>query len=92
MARQGQVVVIGSRGTVEIDPRDMMSRELTVKGMMLAQATEAERAEAYTAIEKQLADGSLCPVIAQELPLDEAPQAHHAVMESAHHGKIILIP
>lgn len=92
MAEKGRVVVIGSRGAVEIDPRDIMSREVSIVGMMLAHATEAEKTQAYAAVEKGLADGTLCPVIAQELPLKEAPKAHHAIMESAHHGNIVLIP
>jgi NADPH2:quinone reductase len=92
MAKHGRVVVIGSRGAVEIDPRELMSRESVVMGMMLLITSESDKAQAYAVIEKGLADEMLCPVIAQELPLKEAPKAHHAIMESAHHGNIVLIP
>src|SRR2546422_6057228 len=34
-------------------------------------------------------NGSLRPVIHQELPLGQAPRAHEAVMENGHHGKIV---
>ena len=92
MAKHGTVVIIGSRATVEIDPRDMMSRELNVLGVMGNLATPEEKAAAWSGIEKGLKDGSIQPVIAQSLPLEAAAQAHVEVMESAHCGKIILVP
>lgn len=92
MAKHGQVVVIGSRGPVQIDPRDLMSRESTVMGMMLALASKDEKTQAYAAVVAGLEDGTLDPVIDRELPLAEAVQAHHAILESAHHGKVVLIP
>ncbi len=92
MADHGQIVVIGSRGTVEIDPRLTMARETTVSGLMLAKATPAEKSQMYQAVIKGLQDGSLNPVVDEEFPLVEAPQAHHRIMESGHHGKIVLVP
>lgn len=92
MAPKGQIVVIGSRGTVEINPRDIMSRETTILGTMSGLATDAEKAQAYKAIETGLTDGTLCPVIAQEIPLCDAPKAHHEVIESTHKGKVLLLP
>lgn len=91
-AKHGTVVVIGSRGPVEIDPRDMMSRELNVLGVMGNLATVEEKAAAWSGIAKWLKDGTIQPVIAQSMPLEDAAKAHVEVMESAHHGKIILIP
>ena len=37
-------------------------------------------------------NGTLRPVIAQELPLAQASRAHEAVMEPGHHGKVVMIP
>ena len=34
----------------------------------------------------------LTPVIGREMPLDQAVQAHGAVMESGAFGKIVLVP
>jgi NADPH2:quinone reductase len=92
MAKKGQLVIIGSRGPVEVDPRDIMARELNMYGTLVLLATETERAQAFTAIETGLTEGKLNPVIAMELPLGEAPRTHYEIMESAHHGKIVLIP
>jgi NADPH2:quinone reductase len=39
-----------------------------------------------------LANGSLNPVIGQEMPLADAARAHVAVMEPGAFGKIVLVP
>jgi NADPH2:quinone reductase len=39
-----------------------------------------------------LANGTLRPVIGQELPLKDAPRAHEAVMAPGAYGKIVLVP
>ena len=44
LAKKGRVVVIGNRGTIEINPRDAMSREADIRGMTLSAATEQELA------------------------------------------------
>ncbi|MHC4927561.1 MAG: NADPH:quinone reductase [Planctomycetota bacterium] len=90
--KHGRVAVIGSRGTVEINPRDMMAHEVSVLGVMGNLATAEEKAAAFAGIEAGLQDGSLGPVIAMQLPLEQAAKAHLEVMESLHRGKIILIP
>lgn len=92
LAPRGRVAVIGSRGPVEINPRDLMSRTADIRGVMLFAASADELAAAHTAIVAGLSDGSLRPVIGQELPLSQAPQAHEAVMSSGARGKIVLLP
>lgn len=92
LAKGGRVVVIGSRGTAEIDPRDAMGREAAILGMTLYNATEKERASMHAAFAAGLANGTLRPVVSRELPLAEAATAHHAVLEASTFGKIVLIP
>ncbi|HEV7403640.1 MAG TPA: NADPH:quinone reductase [Chthoniobacteraceae bacterium] len=92
LAIHGRVVVIGNRGTIEIDPREAMAREADIRGVMLGHATPAEFAEAHEAIRRGLENRTLAPVIARELPLAEAPAAHEAVMASGPPGKIVLVP
>jgi NADPH:quinone reductase-like Zn-dependent oxidoreductase len=31
-------------------------------------------------------------VVAQEIPLAQAPRAHEAVMAAGHRGKVVLVP
>lgn len=92
LAKGGRVVVVGSRGTVEIDPRDAMGKDALVLGMSLFNATEAELNGIHAAIFAGLENGTLNPVVGLQFPLAEAAQAHHAVMEQKAFGKIVLVP
>jgi NADPH2:quinone reductase len=92
LAKQGRVVVIGSRGRVEIDPRTAMGREAAILGMTLYNASEKELASMHAAFVEGLSNGTLRPVVSRELPLAEAAAAHHAVIEASTFGKIVLIP
>jgi NADPH2:quinone reductase len=77
---------------VEINPRDAMSRDAAVLGMLIMNASEKELATMKAAIQAGLENGTLRPVVGQEIPLAEAPRAHRAVLEPGAHGKIVLIP
>ncbi len=92
LSQGGRVVVIGSRGTVEIDPRDAMGRDAAILGMVLFNAPERETASIHAALLAGLENGTLRPVVGRELPLAEAPRAHQAVMEPGAYGKIALVP
>jgi len=92
LARGGRVVIIGSRGRVELDPREAMSRDAAVLGMSLFNITPPELASAHAALAAGLETGVLRPVVSSHRPLADAPAAHHAVMESSTLGKIVLVP
>ena len=92
LAPRGRVVVIGSRGPVEINPRDLMMREADIRGLMGGMCTKEEREAMFTGLKKGLAAGHIKPVIAQRFSLDRAADAHRAVMEGNSRGKIVLIP
>lgn len=92
LAEKGRVVVVGSQGTIEIDPRQTMMRDASILGMVLFNATAAENRSMHAALGAGLENGSLQPVVGQELPLAEASAAHRKVMESGAYGKIVLVP
>jgi NADPH2:quinone reductase len=92
LAQKGRVVVIGSRGPIEIDPRQTMVKDSSILGMSLANASESDLKQLHAALGAGLANGTLTPIISQEIPLAEAPRAHHAIMEPGARGKIVLIP
>jgi len=92
LAKGGRVVVIGSRGQVEIDPRRTMLPETAILGMSLYSATGQELASMHAAFSAGLDNGTLRPVVSREFPLAEASAAHHAVMEASTLGKIVLVP
>jgi NADPH2:quinone reductase len=92
LARGGRVVVIGSRGTVEINPRDIMGREASIIGMHLLKASPEELASSHAGIGAGLENETLRPVVAKQLPLEQAPRAHEEVLATGALGKIVLLP
>ena len=91
LARGGRVVVVGSRGAVEINPRALMSRDASIHGLTLFNATPRELEGVHAAIGAGLENGTLNPVVGRELPLAEAARAHEAVLEPGAYGKIVLV-
>ena len=92
LALNGRVIIIGNRGEITINPRDLMSQRATAKGFTLWAATETESREIYAAVGAGLENGTLRPIVGKELPLKDAPQAHVDVLAPGAHGKIVLIP
>ena len=92
LAKKGRVVVVGNRGTIEINPRDLMSRESDVRGVLLFGTSEQESREMHAALGAGLENETLRPVIAQEIPLADAARAHEQIMKSTGAmGKIVLV-
>jgi NADPH2:quinone reductase len=92
LAKYGRVVVIGSRGTIEIDPHMTMARDADIRGMSLSNAPPAELSMIHAGLRAGLEIGTLRPIIDHAMPLAEAPAAHVEVLEGGSHGKIVLIP
>jgi NADPH2:quinone reductase len=92
LALRGRVVVIGNRGSIEINPRATMQRDLSILGLTLMNATKDELVGIHAALVAGLESGTLNPVVGREMPLADAPLAHRAVMEPGAYGKIVLIP
>jgi len=92
LALRGRIVVIGNRGTVEINARQAMVRDAAILGMVLWNTPEDEMAGIQAALGAGLANGTLRPVVGQEIPLKDAARAHEVVMSSGAHGKIVLVP
>ena len=93
LAKKGRVVVIGSRGPIEINPRDAMGRDADIRGTTLLNTTEQEYEQMHAGLVAGLENGTLRPVIGQKIPLAEAARAHAEVMKpSGAHGKIVLMP
>jgi NADPH2:quinone reductase len=90
MGHGGRVVSIGSRGPVEINPRDAMMKDGAIFGMSLWNISGPDRFRIHSALVAGLENKSLAPIINQEIPLAEASRAHNVVMESGAFGKIVL--
>ncbi|MEA2711511.1 MAG: NADPH:quinone reductase [Phycisphaerales bacterium] len=92
LAKFGRVVVVGSRGKIEIDPRDTMSRDADIRGLTMMNATNDELRAVHAAIRAGLESGVLRPIIESKMPLANAAKAHVDVLEGNSHGKIVLVP
>ncbi|HZT57577.1 MAG TPA: NADPH:quinone reductase [Pyrinomonadaceae bacterium] len=91
LAKGGRVVVIGSRGTVEINPRLAMGRDAAIFGMTLFNVSPQDLASIHAALVAGLEAGTLRPVVGREMPLADAARAHEEVMRPGAHGKIVLV-
>jgi NADPH2:quinone reductase len=92
LAKGGRVIVVGNRGTAEINARETMARDADIRGMTLMNATDDELQGIHAAIIAGLENGTLRPVIRKEMPLVGAGQAHAEVLEPGAYGKIVLVP
>ena len=92
LTKHGRVIVVGSRGTVELNPRDAMGKDADIRGMTLMNATDDDLREIHAALVAGLELGTLHPVIGETFALGEAARAHEAIGKSGSPGKIVLIP
>jgi NADPH2:quinone reductase len=91
MAMRGRTIVIGNRGEITINPRDLMGRRSLVRGFTLWATTESEIAEIHAAIAAGLENGTLRPIVGKEIPLKDAALAHQEVLAPGSFGKIALV-
>jgi NADPH2:quinone reductase len=92
LATKGRVIIIGNRGEITINPRDLMSRRASARGFTIWALTPGEEAEIHAGLFAGLENGTLRPVVEKELALAEAPRAHKEILEPGAAGKIVLVP
>ena len=90
LAFGGCVAVVGNRGTVEINPRDLMARDASVVGVALANTKPAELALIAKALRPLFEKGLLKPVIRQSYALTELAQAHEDVLKPGALGNLVI--
>lgn len=91
MAIEGRTIVIGNRGEITVNPRELMLKRSSLRGFTLWAATQAEAKEIHAAIAAGLENETLRPIVGKELPLKESPQAHQDVLAPGAYGKIVLV-
>src|SRR5882762_1915929 len=92
LATNGRVIIIGNRGEITINPRDLMLRRASARGFTLWAITPKEEAEIHAGLIAGLENGTLRPVVGKELPLAEVTRAHKEILEPGAAGKIVLVP
>lgn len=92
LAQEGTALVVGSRGTATILPRDLMARNASLRGVMLMRCPAPALAAAHARIAGLLVAGKLTAPIHATLPLAEGARAHEMQLERGLFGKILLAP
>src|SRR5438093_12819386 len=82
LAKGGRVVIIGSRGRVEIDPRNTMQRDVDVRGMVMPNTPQADLASIHAALVAGVENGTLVPAIRQAFTQPEAARGQPVVMHA----------
>lgn len=87
----GKVMIIGCRGSIEINPRLTMGMESSIMGVMLFRATEEEWTEMNEGVQKGMKEGWARPVINKIYQLQDAYVAHQdVIVNDGSKGKIIV--
>ncbi|MGH9741654.1 MAG: NADPH:quinone reductase [Candidatus Acidiferrum sp.] len=92
LATNGRIIVIGNRGEITVNPRDLMARRSSVRGFTLWGITETEETAIHAGIIAGLENGTLRPIVGKELPLADAARAHKEILEPGAAGKVVLTP
>jgi NADPH2:quinone reductase len=92
LATNARVIIIGNRGEITINPRDLMLRRASARGFTLWAIMSEEEKEIHAGLIAGLENGTLRPVVGKELPLAEAARAHKEILEPGAAGKIVLVP
>lgn len=79
----GRVVVIGNRGTVDINPRLLMAKETSISGVTLFSSSEDEFEMINAYLQHGLKYGYIKPLLGRIYPLEEAAQAQTDVISNS---------
>ncbi|KJE90112.1 zinc-binding alcohol dehydrogenase [Capsaspora owczarzaki ATCC 30864] len=92
--RHGRIAIIGNRGSLDFNPRAIMSKEAELYGVQLGVLTSEEADEIHAAIWAGLTQGFLDPAVGSVFPLADAARAHEEIIDPPRGavGKVILRP
>uniref|UniRef100_A0A3Q1B9U6 Enoyl reductase (ER) domain-containing protein n=1 Tax=Amphiprion ocellaris TaxID=80972 RepID=A0A3Q1B9U6_AMPOC len=91
VAKRGRIVIIGSRGPIEINPEDIMAKEALVTAVVIFYAKPEENKQSAAYFFSGMEAGWLRPLVGPKYTLDKAAQAHKDIIESSGAaGKMIL--
>jgi NADPH2:quinone reductase len=89
--KRGRVLIVGSRGNIEISPRFLMAKETSVSGVTLFTSDQDDFNEMYAHLSSLIRIGAVRPVLAKTYELGEAGVAHEEIMSgSGAQGRLTL--
>jgi putative PIG3 family NAD(P)H quinone oxidoreductase len=96
LANDGRVVIIGMQGGVSADLNlaGLLHKRAAIVATSLRGRPDEQKARVCAGVVREVwpavADGRIRPIIDRVLPLAEAAQAHQALADSTHIGKVVL--
>jgi NADPH:quinone reductase-like Zn-dependent oxidoreductase len=90
IADNGRIIIVGSRDTIEITPRNLMTNEAIVTGMAFINPSADLLYEIHHGLSAFIASGAIKAILGDKFILEEAGQAHENVMETSGNGRTIL--
>lgn len=91
LAHKGRVLIVGSRGEVNINPRDLMMKETSILGVTSTSVTAEEYNMTMEYILKGSNQGWLTPVVGKEYPFNRVQEAHQEIIHGTGTiGKMVL--
>ena len=91
IAAGGRIVIVGSGQEVQIEPRELLVKEVDCLGMMIRGSSEDELRQYAVQLEMGVAEKRIQPVISNVYSVQNAPEAHREIMESKHKGSIVIV-
>ncbi|XP_015269759.1 PREDICTED: quinone oxidoreductase isoform X2 [Gekko japonicus] len=92
LAKGGRVMIVGSRGPIEINPRDTMLKESSIRGISLFAASKDQLGECAALVLAGIEAGWLKPAVGPEYPLEKVTEAHRDIIHSQGAlGKMLLL-
>ncbi|XP_043820361.1 quinone oxidoreductase-like isoform X2 [Dromiciops gliroides] len=91
LSQGGRVIIVGSRGPIEINPRDTMKKEASIIGVSLYSSSKEESQQCLDAILAGIESGWLCLGIGPHYDLKHVAWAYKDMNGEAASGKKILI-
>lgn len=86
-----RVMVVGCRGSVNINPRQMMMSEVTLQGVSLSSSSPEDWKKMGAAIVAGIESGWVNPVVNRAYDLEEVQQVHYDIIHSkGAKGKLVL--
>ena len=90
IARYGRIVVVGSRGPIEINPRLLMGKDSEIRGLGIPNYTAQEYRQSFQVINELMTRGQLLPVVGHHFTLEEANSAHQVILDQKTRGKLVF--
>lgn len=91
IADNGRIVIVGSRGSIEITPRHLMGNEALVTAVNVGRMTPEDKEEALHGIMNFIEEDAIKPLIGKKFSLDEPAKAHKEMMEGSGNGRTVFV-